>query len=175
MNILVTGLAGSGKSAVCDVLRDRGYYALNADFTRGCCEWIDTNTQQVTHYDLGEGYGKLMHVAWHWKKSSMVPLLERGMNRPEPRFFDGYAENLQEFYQYFDKMFLLVAGPATTTRRLLARTTGDWGKHPDDLRYTIECIAPYGAELTAAGAIVVDAEQSLDTVVAQILNNVSEE
>ncbi len=172
MNILITGNAGSGKSAICDLLRKRGYYALSADFN-DCAESRDAKTLRAATYERGDGYDKLNGLVLHWKKAALVPLLEAGLHTPELRFFDGYADNMEDFYQYFDKMFVVVIGPELTKERLLTRTSGSWGKHPDEMRHALEHIKPYAAKLTAAGAITIDGSQPLDKVVNDILKLVA--
>ena len=171
MNILITGSAGCGKSAACDALRARGYYALNTD-SNGCCQHLDGKSLQPTTY-ASEGYNKLMSLVYHWKADAVVPLLKPGLHSGDLRFFDGYGDNLEDFYQYFDVMFLLIASPEITKQRLLTRTSGDWGKNPDELRHVLEHIDPYAAKMKSAGAIVIDSEQPLNKVVDQILSHIT--
>ncbi|HEX7368380.1 MAG TPA: hypothetical protein VF261_01860 [Candidatus Saccharimonadales bacterium] len=167
-NYLITGMSGAGKSAVGGALRDRGLSVLDVDYS-DATGWVDAKTLRPAKYTHGDGYEHLRELLYFWKSEILVPLLRRGAASPLPNFFDGYAQNIQSFYPYFHKMFLLTADKRSIEHRLLTRTNGDWGKDPAELRQSVEDLESYQDQLRGAGAIVIDSAQPLEQIVSEIL------
>ena len=118
-------------------------------------------------------FRSIMELLWCWRSDTVVPLLEKRKSSSEIYFFDGYAQNIEAYYHYFDKLFLLVLDRSAVERRLAARASGDWGKDPAELRQSLEDLEPYQHKLQTAGAISIDAALPLDQVVSRLLAHVA--
>ena len=173
-NYLITGIAGTGKSTVGGALATRGYKILETDRvpdnSTNYRVQFDARTNEPSTYKRGDGWDELQHVRWNIKRDLLLRELNKGAGL---QFVCGYANNWDEFKEDFDGIFLLVASPSTTKDRLLHRTTGDWGKkHPEELKHALETAAEFNRSILGLGAVAIDAEQPIDSVVKNILETV---
>lgn len=170
-NYLITGIAGTGKSAVGDMLAQKGYWIIEIDRVDGnkliYRTRYDVRTNEPSTFKRGDGWQELQHVRWCINADVLRKELQAHQN--ETVFVCGYANNWDELAQDFDGIFLLEANSKTIQDRLLTRTTGDWGrKYPEELQHALETAREYNESIEKLGATVIDAEQSLDTIVAII-------
>src|SRR4051794_13772909 len=107
--ILLTGMSGTGKSAVVEALGDRGYKAIDADY--GWC---------VTAPD-GE---------WIWDQHLVDRLL--ATEDAEVLFLAGCASNQTKFRDRFDLIVLLSAPLDVMLERVRTRTTNPFGNDRAD-------------------------------------------
>src|SRR4051812_13441327 len=126
MKCLVTGQAGSGKSSVAAELRRRGFTAYDTDAM-----------PELTGFDYAEtglpvGPGEIEHpidfsrFSWNWRLDPLRELLASAENV----FICAITSNTVELAHLFDRVFVLVPDRETLARRLRARTTNPFGKHP---------------------------------------------
>lgn len=108
--VLLTGIAGTGKSTVVAELRARGYKALDADDGL-CCTAPD-----------GE---------WLWNED----LIERVLSTEDTEVLvlAGAASNQVRFYDRFDHIVLLSTPADVIVERLATRTNNSFGKAADEL------------------------------------------
>lgn len=171
---LITGIAGTGKSAVGTVLAQKSYYVLETDRVadnklvyRGR---YDVRTNEISQYTRGDGWQELQYVRWNIKLDVLRAELQA--HASETIFVCGYANNWHELASDFDGIFLLEAKPQAIEHRLLTRTTGDWGrKHPEELKHALETARDYNRSIKGLGATVIDADQPLENVVSTILGS----
>jgi hypothetical protein len=171
-NYLITGMSGSGKSATGDTLRKKGFAVIDVDF-KDATSWVDAKTHEPAAYKPGDGYERIRELLYFWKPGAMLPLLEASQSSATPHFFDGYAQNIQDFYPYFSKMFILIANEDIVSERLHSRVSGDWGKDPGELQQSIEDLVVYQNQLKQAGAIAIDSTQPIEQIVNGILGHVT--
>jgi thymidylate kinase len=161
-NYLVEGGSGTGKTAVCNELRRRGFQAINGD--RQLAYQGDPET--------GEPQAGITGVAAHhhhlWRVDDVAALAS---DRSEAvTFFCGGSRNLGKFIHLFDSVFVLEVDLETLKRRLDGRPDEEWGGRPaeraliEHLHRTRENIPP--------GGIAIDATVPLHDVVDEILRRV---
>ncbi|MEO6761831.1 MAG: AAA family ATPase [Candidatus Saccharimonadales bacterium] len=168
MKYLVTGLAGSGKSAIARNLRERGYNAFDGDRVPDLSSWTDKNTGESIEVDLNNtDYSK---IAWSWDRKTLANLVLSNPNL----ILCGSATNALACFTYFDKVFILTLDPETQKHRIMSRLDNNYGQHPDALRMTLENQISFANESIKLGAIAIDAIAPLNNVVEQILNYVDE-
>jgi gluconate kinase len=153
-NYLVEGLSGTGKSAVHEELIRRGYKAISAD--RAWAYYADPCTGLT-----GE---PISHDTWMWDQKKAVS--ELTSPEPEVLFVCGSSRNRDHFLHYFTKVFNLRIDDDTMRRRLEARTDDDWPLGQEGVELMLELNR---SDEGPAGAIDVDATQSLDDVVDELL------
>ncbi|MGN6442895.1 MAG: nucleoside kinase [Arthrobacter sp.] len=161
-NYLIEGGSGTGKTAVCNELRRRGYQAINGD--RELAYQGDPET--------GEPVGGITGVAVHrhhlWRVDQVRALAAD--QREAVTFFCGGSRNLVKFIDLFDGVFVLEVDLDTLKRRLDQRPEDEWGGRRTE-RDLIEHLYQTREEIPPDG-IAIDATAPLARVVDDILRRV---
>jgi broad-specificity NMP kinase len=164
---LIAGIAGSGKSTIIEELSKRGYAAHNTDdmpeVTR--LEWLATGEPA----EWPEGSTDFSVYGWNWQEEGLRALLDD----KKPVFIGASVSNAPKFYHLFDKIFVLTIDEDTLKKRLLTRTTNNFGKHPEDLARVLGIREEIEQELRATGAIPVDTTLPLTEVTDNILGRIT--
>lgn len=118
--VLVTGMSGTGKSAVLAELARRGHRVIDTDYD-GWCEYVP----------MAEWPG------WEqlWREDRIDALLDE--HGEVALFIAGTVRNQGTFYPRFDAVVLLSAPVDVILERVAARETNDYGKS-DAQRQEIE-------------------------------------
>ncbi|UKA68590.1 nucleoside kinase [Arthrobacter sp. FW306-05-C] len=161
-NYLIEGGSGTGKTAVCNELRRRGYHAINGD--RELAYQGDPET--------GEPVGGITGVAVHghhlWRVDQVRALAADP--REAVTFFCGGSRNLAKFIDLFDGVFVLEVDLETLKQRLDQRPEDEWGGRQTE-RELIEHLHRTREEIPPGG-ITIDATAPLARVVDDILRRV---
>jgi len=146
--ILVPGMSGTGKSTALAGLERRGFRVVDTD-DPPWSEWSDTD----------DGYV--------WREDLMTDLLDATGDGPA-LYVSGTVSNQGRFYPRFDAVVLLSAPPEVLLRRIVTRTTNDYGKAPEDRALILQHIAEVEPLLRATCTHEVDATQPVAVVVEQL-------
>jgi len=166
----VTGLAGTGKSAVLSELLARGYHARGVD-EDGYADWINRVSGKPDEYPHDAA---LDFHAWYkthdWVLSAKrIGVLSRAAARlGRPVFLCGVANRDDTVWHLFDKVLALVADLPTLERRIAVRQN-DFGKTPDEFADIVGWHADYEATYRRFGAVIIDATLPLSEIVDEIL------
>lgn len=166
MKVLVTGRAGSGKSAVAAELQKRGYKAFDSDEVVGLSSWQDRKTGALIKI-ADNTYVDLQKYRWVWDNA----VLEQLLRADKDIFVCGGADNDLSFYSLFDKQFVLDIEPTIQIKRLQMRIENDYGKDPRMFDPIIAKQAAHFEAATKQGAIVLDASLPINDVVNKILES----
>ena len=153
-NYLIEGLSGTGKSAVYEELRRRGYHAVSTDRA-----WA-----YFAHPDTGHPGGPAHHDNWMWDRATALAELER--EDPDVLFVCGSSRNRDDFLRYFTEVFNLRVDDATMRRRLEARTEADWSMGQEGVALALQLNQ---TDEGPAGAIPIDAVRPIEEVVDELL------
>src|SRR6187455_1764029 len=108
--ILLTGMAGTGKSAALAELAERGYRVVDTD---------DPGWKEYRPY--GEPRDELHRGDWLWVEERMTALLD---SDDDPSLFvAGGVRNQSKFYERFDAVVLFTAPADVILERVASRTT----------------------------------------------------
>ena len=111
----------------------------------------------------------LARHSWAWDPARLDELIEAFA--AAPLYVCGGADNQHEVTDRFTQVFLLEIDEATMLARLDARRDHhDWGRIGDTREYLRRKLPTLQDGLLTLGAIPVDARQSLDRVVDEILS-----
>jgi hypothetical protein len=169
--VWVTGNAGTGKSAVCEMLRARGHAAFDSD-NEGFSHWIDRATgEAVVEPPDPVPQGWLDRYGWVFDRARIEALAEASRSRIA--FLCGSAENEADVRDLFDAVVSLVADDDVLRHRLATRTTNTFGQHPEELAATLEWNPRLRAVYESYGATIIDASMPLSLVVDGVLDAVS--
>lgn len=168
----VTGLSGTGKSAILNELRARGYCARGVD-EDGYAEWITPATGRpdpFPHKDPGVDF-HAWYAAHDWVLSARrISVLRRAAARlGKPVFLCGFADGADDVRHLFDKIAALVADEQTIRRRLVGRPD-EFGKTDEELADVLFWLPRFEEMFRGLGATVIDATRPLPDVVAEILS-----
>lgn len=155
--IQIDGLSGTGKTTVAEELIRRGYSAVDAD------EAFGYYGNPVT----GEPTDEQTQHNWIWDIEKIKSLAK--ISEETPTFICGGAMNQDKARDLFNKRFTLVVDDETMRHRLLTRTNNDFGKHPEDLARQLEWNKGAAEYASSIGAVVIDATESVEKVVDNIL------
>jgi dephospho-CoA kinase len=148
--VLITGMSGTGKSTVLEILGARGHRT------------VDTDTDRWSHWvTLPDG-----SPDWIWREQAIADLLagHHGGNL----FVAGCKSNQGKFYPQFDHIVLLSAPADVLLARIAARTNNPYGKRPEERAAILRYLAVVAPQLRATATIEIDASAPTDQVVEQV-------
>jgi hypothetical protein len=170
--VWVTGNSGTGKSTVCEALRERGHVALDADEDGFTC-WIDRAKGEVVRdppYPVPGGW--LDRYGWAIVRERVETLVEESCFRIA--FLCGSAENEADVRDLFDHVVCLVIDEDTLRHRLATRTTNAFGQHPEELAAALKWNPRMRAIYESRGATIIDASKPVTEVVDRVIDAVPE-
>jgi hypothetical protein len=109
--VLITGMSGTGKSAVVRELAARGYPAVDLD-TPEWSEWVDADPADALTPRDGKD--------WLWREDPVRKLLSE--HQSGRLFTSGCAENMNRFFTLIELIVLLSAPMEVIKKRLEARS-----------------------------------------------------
>ncbi|WP_285645723.1 AAA family ATPase [Lentzea sp. NBRC 102530] len=164
--VWVTGVSGSGKSAVCEVLKARGERAVDADW-EGFNRWVCRESREVVVEPPDPvPAGWLDRYGWEISRERVEALAT--VSGDGTAFLFGGVENEDEVRDLFDVVVCLVIDDETLKERLATRTSNSFGKHPEELAASLWHNARIEDRYRGLGAVVVDGTLPLDEVVEAV-------
>jgi len=168
-SILIIGVAGTGKSSVCDELDKLGYKAFGIEDIEGMFTMVDRDTgEKSKFYDNDD----LDIVKKHDWKCDIDKLKELMSKQKGIVFYAGVASNMDDILSLFDMLFLLKASPETLTKRLNKKKSNKFGGIKEVQEWLFSWKDWWEESMVSNGAIVIDANQDLKKVVEDIINKV---
>lgn len=163
----ITGIAGSGKSAVCGELTARGFAAGDTD---DFGYWRNALTKErVDRPSIVDD------PAWHDQNRWIVP--RRRVREALAQhacedivYMCGTSSNDKKLSKLFDGVICLTLDPETLVRRILSRPNSDFGKSEEELSVIRRWHTELESKYQQRGAIMIDAELPLDEVVDRIVH-----
>ncbi len=169
MNVLITGVSGSGKTTIAAELTERGYKACNMDQAEGLSAWVDIATGEVATDNRETVPGWLEKYDWRWGEQKLHQLLSQNSDT----FFCGSSGNQAQFYPLFDKVFLLEMNDELIQDRIFNyERDHTYGRRPGELETILGYYKSFQDTAKAAGAEVINPDQPLAKVVDDILKQV---
>jgi dephospho-CoA kinase len=160
--VLLTGMSGTGKSAVIRELASRGHAAVDLD-DAAWSAWVDAE---------GDPTGARPGKDWLWREDRVRELLAADVRGV--LFVSGCAPNMGAFLGHFDHVVLLRAPALLMLARLASRTDNPYGKRPEEAAAVLANLREVEPRLRAAAGHEVDTDAPLDEVVARVLRCVGE-
>lgn len=158
--VQIDGLSGTGKSSLAVELSRRGYRAVDSD----------AEFAYFGNPATGRPTDELIRDNWIWDIAGLRRFCVESSS--SPIFICGGALNQEQCADLFTHRFLLRVDDATMRRRLLARTTNDFGKDPSELAEQLELNRHAEADARRAGWVIVDATQPVARVADEIIRGI---
>ncbi|TWT02001.1 AAA family ATPase [Reyranella sp. CPCC 100927] len=160
--VLITGMSGTGKTAVIRELAARGYRAHDLD-TPEWSEWVDADPSD----DLTPGRGK----DWVWREDRVRALLSapgEGL-----LFISGCAGNMGRLLPLIDVVILLSAPVDTLMERLAARSADGYGHTAAERAKVADLVAVVEPLLRETSDHEIDTRRPVHVTVDDIVRLVS--
>lgn len=173
--IYVTGLSGTGKSAVLAELRARGHRARGVD-EDGYADWIEKTTGKPADLPAnlpGDAPDHDRHAwfaahTWVLSVERIAALRAEADACGDTVYLCGTAAGDDKVWHLFTRVLALVADAPTLTARIAARGDG-FGSAPAELAAILAWHADFESNYRRYGATIIDAGQALDRVVERVL------
>jgi len=174
----INGGSGTGKSSALLELRQRGYETYDVDEAGPVtAKWHNIKTGYIHPKSSIKAHMRtpefLEEHAWNVARQDVVDMAEKAKGRPI--FLGGTIKNSNEITDLFAKTFALVVDNDTLKHRLLNRTNNDWGKSPHELKLALEWNKNAFMAHAKKGHIIIDAAQTVEKVVDEILSYLHED
>jgi len=164
-SVLVTAVAGSGKSTTCKALQELDYIAYDIESIPGLYELVDEMTGRVipgTMEQISEG------VDWRCNKSKLQDRIRT--ETADLVFYCGGMSNTEEVWDTFDKVIVLTVSDDTTVKRLSTRTAGEFGSTSENREWVLSWKHSFEQRLFDMGGIPVSAEGNPEEVAKQVVS-----
>lgn len=172
-SILITGIAGSGKSAVCDELNNLGYKAFGIEDIGGLFAWVEKETGKPAKNFDKDNLESVKQHDWICDKKKLQQLMRK--NPQGVVFYCGTASNTDDLVHLFDKIFLLKVSQKVLRERLSTRTSNDFGRTPEIQKWIFSWKTWWEKHMYEKGAISIDANRGLREIAIDIIEKSKEQ
>ena len=171
MKILITGIAGTGKSTVISELNRLGHIAVDLD-TADVCSWIDKETGAETTYEEGAGASWIEGHRWQVVVPKLIALLN-SFPDDENIYIGGKVSRhqIEDLNKIFDKVFLLSPSDQVVEDRLSTRKSNakNFAKTREERDFIIRYRDKFEQVCVGTGAIVLENNGDLSNLVSSLL------
>jgi hypothetical protein len=137
-HVLITGSPGSGKSFLCEIFKENGLPALDADTIPEFTGWYDYSGN-AAQYKSGSPLSWYDDHRFCWNER----MLKKVLAENETVYIFGCGDNVFELSHYFDRRYFLKVPLEELKRRVLSPLRGHpFGKDKNDID-VIESGFPY--------------------------------
>lgn len=157
-SILVTAVAGSGKSTVCKALNDAGFNALDIEDIPGLFSLLDEDTGKPMPSHDGSDVNLVKRGDWVCDKAKLKEIIDK--ETATLTFYCGASSNYSEIWNLFDQVIFLKVSDKTTLERLSTRKLGEFGNSQGVREWVLSWKKWLEDEWLDAGAIAVSGEES---------------
>lgn len=164
-SVLITGIAGSGKSAVYDELVSRGLQAHDIEDNGDLFAWLDGEGAPVADHD-NNSLKDITEHRWTCDREKLAELIRD--NAQGVVFYCGTADNLDELLPCFDVVILLQVTRGVLEKRLKTRKTSEFGKTAETQEWILNRKERWEEHLIKQGAIKVDTNRDVSEIGADI-------
>lgn len=162
MKVLITGMSGTGKTAVIRELAARGFAAIDLD-TPDWSHWV--NAAPTDGLTPAEGKD------WVWQEDRVRALLSAP--RDGMLFISGCAENMHRLYPLIDRIILLSTPIDMIMARLEQRSMDGYGHTAEERSRIAELIATIEPLLREAAHHEIDTSGLVASTVDRILSHLT--
>jgi broad-specificity NMP kinase len=166
MKIYITGISGTGKTAIAKELEKKGFYVISIDEVPNLCVWIHKKTKEKVNYETELNKEFIDTHDWVCDVEYLNELIKKGTS---PIFVLGLSSNQNDFMHLFDKVLLLQCKPETFISRIESRTDNDFGKDKTAQDVILSWYKNFENNMLEKGAVSIDVENSLYEVVENII------
>lgn len=145
--VLITGMSGTGKSAIIQGLQQLGYKAIDMDY---------------------EGWSELRDDGeWIWNEEKIKNLFKTDTH--DILFIAGCSENQVKFYQQFDIIILLSTPINILIQRIKERTNNPFGKRDTEFQKILTDLREIEPKLRKGATNEINTSNPLQDTIQEII------
>ncbi len=149
--VLVTGVAGSGKTTLYKLFKDKGFVAVDID--DGYAVWRHAETDEILPYNPED---EDWHAVAEWAVDTEKLQKLFDAHPSEVVLVFGSFARMRKVVSMFDKVLLLEYPNEATVRERIAGREGGYGKNAHELVRILSYVQPYQQKMKALGAEAID-------------------
>lgn len=167
MKVLITGIAGTGKSTIVKSLNERGIFSIDLHDVPGLMFWQDKITKEKVEYTPIHSHDWFDTV----DRICDIEKLKEILSKHDNVVMAGTSgDNQTEYFPLFDKIILLQCNPEILIHRMKTRINkSGYGKTKAEQEDNIEWQKEFDPFVLSNGAVSVNTEGDLNDVVDQIV------
>lgn len=166
-SILVTGIAGSGKSTLSKHLRELGYASYEIETIPHLLITLDTQTNKpFEHYNQHDAK-QVVRARWKCDIDKLAEIIEKEPD--DIAFYCGTCSNIHDTLHLFTKVFVLSASHDVIRHRLTHRTSHDFGKEKDVQDWLLSWKDDWEKYMEGEGATLLNADATTEDTAQEIL------
>ena len=169
MKVLITGIAGTGKSTIVKALNERGIVSIDLHDVPGLFFWQNKETKEKVEYSPVQSKDWFDTVDRLCDITKLKEMLDQYTGIVMAGTSGG-GSNQKEFLSLFDKVILLQSSPETLIHRMKTRTNkSGYGKTEAEQEDNLEWRKEFDPQILSYGAIPVSTEGTIDNVIQKII------
>ncbi len=169
----ITGVSGTGKTSIANLLNKKGFRAISIDETEGLCAWRHKTTGLKVDYEATLNKEFIDTHDWVCDIDILKEMMRASKNTAV--YVLGCPSNQNDILHLFDKIFLLQCAPEVFLKRIMERQDNDFGKDESAQRFILGWYQGFESELLTKGAIPIDASAALEHVAGEIIKQTTNE
>jgi len=167
-SVLITAVAGTGKTTACKTLQQLGYRARDIESIPGLYELINVKTGKIVP---GNRDQIKENLDWSCNKTKLLKIVDS--ESTELALYCGGMANTEEVWDVFDAVVVLTVSDDTTVRRLSTRKAGEFGSTQASRDWVLSWKHDLEQRWLRMGGIAVSAEDTPEEVAKHIIDVVS--
>lgn len=167
----VTGVAGSGKTAIKEYLNSLGCLAFDTDKDR-LSGWNHIATNRYMYKEeLPPVYPDDWHLHYEWRLTldKLMPIVD--LSQTQDVYLCGTSGNDEVIHHLLDHVYFLCVDEPLIKHRLSNRQNNDYGKLPHELNHILSVYKPAEEYYRNLGATMLDASRPVPELTQTILQS----
>jgi broad-specificity NMP kinase len=172
ISVLISGIAGSGKSFIAKHLASIGIEAYDIEDDAEMFKMYRLDNGEIFHNYQNSNMEHVKNAIWNCDVGLLKRLIKK--QKTNLAFYSAIASNMEEIIPLFDKFILLKVSKPVLYKRLLSRIgENNYGNTELGRQRILASKDEFEEKMKSEGAIIVDADGNADIVSKRILEKTS--
>ena len=167
--LYITGIAGTGKTAIANELTSMGYTAYSIEDIPGLFTMLRKNDGKPFDNFNNNDFELVKQGDWICDREKLIALLNS--QKDEIAFYSGVARNNDEIIGLFDRTILLQAPEDTLRKRLSIRKPGEFGNSKEVRDWVLSYQKWFDDALLEQGAVAIASDGDIGKTTKKIIES----